>query len=311
MSWVDSHYISVDNDGILTFKAPPSAVVPAAPAPTVPAKTGGGKKSSKVPLVTTMIANYMKYFGGGSAAALHRRIYEASTAMSKSFTHKLEKTAYDALTNYLKNWFDDERHRGTIPDDGTWNQEYIPNIGVIQESLGKYLPKGVQWATILKHETVAPKPQKERAPQAFTTMERLANRYEEIFKTVWSSEDQTKWENGETVNAPDDVSSLMRIMFQIRAILVQQKKTEQSPDTSNPLHESIINLANETNHQIDDLSEYEEIDDITLGMRQKIPNVVEAVREMIAYLKSKAINVELHRIIQMSNNIIEQLKKNE
>ena len=28
MNWVDSRYISVDN-GILTFKAPPSAVVPA------------------------------------------------------------------------------------------------------------------------------------------------------------------------------------------------------------------------------------------------------------------------------------------
>lgn len=181
MSWVNTRYIRVDNNGILTFLPPSAAVVPAAPISTGSTKTGRRKKASTVPAVSTMITAYIRAFGGGSARALRNNIYETSNNRDVFFTRKDEEKAYTALIAYLKNWFEDVSHRGNIPEEGTWDQKFIPDIKGIQQSLGNWLPKGVEWTTLLQYQQVARKPRKRRDPKTNATAVANVSEEENLF----------------------------------------------------------------------------------------------------------------------------------
>lgn len=191
MSWtVDNKYIRVDDNGILTFKAPPVAAAPAK------------KKKEKenlpkgVPTVDVIIKDYIENYGGGTVGNLKAQI-QNSLKGSKTQTRAGE--AVKDLKKFLEEWFKPLERRGIRDKKNKWTSHYqLPPLDKIQEHLGHYLQDKITWSQFLKYgETSLVEQQNQYPEDTFTYFKELVQNYDKNSVPNLGTVDKDRWRNSD------------------------------------------------------------------------------------------------------------------
>lgn len=317
MNWVDSRYISVDN-GILTFKAPPSAVVPAVSEDTAKKKEKKPKENLPpgVPALATVINAYITDYGGGSVMDLKARI---KYYLKDKQTDKQATTVITSLKKYLETWFEPFVKRGKRVK-GNWEKPYQPpDLDDIQAKLGDFLQNGTEWKEFLitpkkpasKTDDVPKEHSSEADDTPFPILKRLVATYETQFMDRWNANDQNRWASNDPVFNRigfTHIPMLHDIMFTINGMLGKRNRAEENEkmdsDDENrelddidvtSLYNEIITMANATLAKIVNLDKTRTEFDLSKSSKDR-----EIIQQLVAELKSAGVDAELKKLIEMS-----------
>lgn len=261
MSWVDPRYISVDNDGILTFLAP-SAAATAVPEKEKKPKE---KRTAGVPALSTVVNRYFRDWTGGTPADLIRRIQFLVAKGPKTLTGEPAKVV-DRLKAFIENHFADANKRGKQKND-EWYESYVaPSVQKIKNHMSGFLEKDDEWDKLLVFKPVDPKPRKKRAQKKeesseddpFAYFTKIVKDYTTDIQ-FWPDLSKQAWETNYTADS-SNIFKIMNLLAQIIAIDKDVEDNEEPREQAKLLYPDILNHITSIKTHIEYLKT-EEIDD--------------------------------------------------